>query len=579
MKARHFLVCVLVTLQFVLLSAGCGLVPPNVATFGTANPKSSGARQLNLFVGSEQEDTMKTIVQPWCQTQGWNCQYRKKGSVDQKTILQSGVYADSDGWQGDGFWFASSVWPTIGDTKGVLRDKQSMYVSPTVFATWKRVADANGWSGKPAVPILDIFNASKNNGVRIWWSNPSQSNSGATGYLSLLTALAGNSEGVPLTLDQINASALQTKAQQYVRLIEHSSPSTKDVTDTCIANKNRCDGVFTYESLVIQKNLERGSGQEPLIVVYPKEIALNDSYLTFVPNSPLTDAAVQEKEKFFLSLQQYLQTPQAISKILAIGWRAGSSPLDLKNADPTRFNSAWGIQTTLRSTPIAYPAADAITRALMLYQTSFRRPVDAVYCLDTSGSMEAGKANGRWVQVSAAAKDVFVRSEAERYQLLTHPQDLTQVLFFSDKIDYVSPLVTGDDYTALGKIYNDIVANNRGGNTDIYGCAERALSLLKTHPTFADRRPLIFLMTDGQSNTKTNPNQFLASRRVDLPTVTVIAIGFSNEADGEQLHSLADPTDGTVIYTDATAYGKDTKSNKILATDFAEAMKYALGYK
>jgi hypothetical protein len=66
---------------------------------------------------------------------------------------------------------------------------------------------------------------------------------------------------------------------------------------------------------------------------------------------------------------------------------------------------------------------------------------------------------------------------------------------------------------------------------------------------------------------------------VDLPTVTVVAIGFSNEADGEQLHSLADPTDGTVIYTDATAYGKDTKSNKILATDFAEAMKYALGYK
>ena len=579
MRVNKFIIFVLVTLV-ALLSACRGATPPKSNVSSNTNVQTSGSKQLNLFVGSEQEDTMKLIVQPWCQTQGWDCQYRKKGSVDQKTILQSGTYADSDGWQADGFWFASSVWPTIGDLKGVLRDKQSMYVSPTVFATWKHIADANGWTGKQSVPILDIFNAAKNNGLKMWWSNPSQSNSGATGYLSLLTALAGNAEGVPLTLDQINNSKLQAQAQEYVRLIEHSSPSTKDVTDACIANKNNCDGVFTYESLVIQDDQTLVANRaEPLVVVYPKEIALNDSYLTFVPNGSLTDATIQAKEKFFLSLEQYLQTPEAITKILGIGWRAGSSPLDLKNADASRFNPAWGIQTAIRSTPIAYPAADTINQALDLYQTSFRRPVDAVYCLDTSGSMGAGTKDSRWAQVSAAAQDVFVKSEAERYQLLTHPQDLTQVLFFSDKVVYESPLVTGDDYTALGKIYNDIVTNNRAGQTDIYGCAERALSLLKSHPSLAERRPIIFLMTDGQSNVGTSPDQFLAQRRSALPGVTVIAIGFSNEADGNQLHALADPTEGTVIYTDSTAFGRDSRPNKILATDFAEAMKYALGYK
>lgn len=579
MKTKPFVAFVLVTLGLIILSACRGLTPANPSNFGTSS-QTSGSHQLSLFVGSEQEDTMKTIVQPWCQTQGWNCQYRKKGSVDQKTILQSGSYVDSDGWQGDGFWFASSVWPTIGDTKGVLRDKASMYVSPTVFATWKHVADANGWTGKQSVPILDIFNAAKNNGLEMWWSNPSQSNSGATGYLSLLTALAGNSEGIPLTLDQINDAALQAKAQEYVRLIEHSSPSTKDVTDACIANKNRCDGVFTYESLVIQDDLTlTSSGQEPLVVVYPKEIALNDSYLTFVPNGPLTDAAVQEKEKFFLSLQTYLQTSEAIAKIQGIGWRAGSSPLDLTNADSSRFNPAWGIQTTIRSSPIAYPAADTINRALDLYQVAFRRPVDAIYCLDTSGSMDAGAKNSRWSQVSAATQDVFVESQAERYQLLTHPQDLTQVLFFADNVSYQSDVVTGDDYAALGKIYNDIAANKRSGGTDIYGCAERALALFKTHPALAGRRQIIFLMTDGQSNAGTSADRFLAQMHSASMAVTVIAIGFSNEADGIQLHSLADPTDGTVIYTDATAYGKDSKLNKILATDFAEAMKNTLGYK
>jgi Ca-activated chloride channel family protein len=40
--------------------------------------------------------------------------------------------------------------------------------------------------------------------------------------------------------------------------------------DDCAASPDRCDGVFTYEALVIEMNQDRvGKGQEPMTVVYP----------------------------------------------------------------------------------------------------------------------------------------------------------------------------------------------------------------------------------------------------------------------------------------------------------------------
>jgi len=580
-KNSNLLICV--TLASLILGA---CAPFSRVGSGPTAPNISSDKQLNIFIGSEQEPTMLTIVQPWCTQQGWDCQYRKKGSVDQKTILQGGTYADSDGWVGDSFWFASSVWPTIGDTKGVLRDKESMYLSPTVFATWKRIVAANGWAGKASIPVTDIFNAAKINGYKFWWSNPTQSNSGATGYISLNTAVAGNAPGVPLTMAQVNDPAIQAKIQEFVRLIDHTSPSTKDVTDNCVANPDRCDGVFTYESTLIQENIALvAAGKEPLVAVYPDEIALNDSYLTFVPSKPMTDKAVQDKETFFLSLQKYLKTSEAINKLLGLGWRAGDNPMDLKSADASVFNPAWGIETTITQAPIAYPAADVITTLLSLYQTSFRRPVDAIYCLDTSGSMGAGKPDSRWSQVVQTIKVVFDKAEAERYQILTGPQDLTQVLFFTDRPNYRSAVVVGDNYDALGSLYNDVASNTRSGNTNIYSCLEEALlqyakadSGKPLHPDMPERRRVIFLMTDGQS--EGSPAAFLDSvKKAFDGKITVIAIGFSNEADGVQLHSVANPTQGTVIYTDKDAYSTDHQTNKLLAADFSEAMKFALGYK
>ena len=100
------------------------------------------------------------------------------------------------------------------------------------------------------------------------------------------------------------------------------------------------------------------------------------------------------------------------------------------------FNPAWGIQANLREQGIQFPATAVIRSALDRYQTHYRRPVAAYYCLDGSGSMAD---NGGWDGVEDAAHQIFDQEKAAANFLQTHPQDRTTVAIFNTGIAHRRP--------------------------------------------------------------------------------------------------------------------------------------------
>jgi Ca-activated chloride channel family protein len=504
---------------------------------------------LNIIAGSEQEKILYDIVAPWCQSQGFTCNFTLKGSVDQARLLQQG---DSPY---DVFWFASTVFQQVGDRGGKLKSVKPMFLSPLVYAGWKSEMQKLGFVGRD-VSIAEILKAVESHQTTAWLTNPTQSNSGATVFFSFLNYFAGNGTGVPLTMQQLNSQPVESGITRFIRAMDQTPPTTGTLMNGCVANKERCKTLFVYEALVIEKNQELvKQGQEPLYAVYPKEsLALADSPMGFLPHSGGGNA---QKEQNFLKLQQYLLSPEAQQKLMQLGRRPATSiGLSLSNPDQSVFNPDWGIKANLRQQPITYPAADVIEAALSRYQTAYRRPVHAFYCLDGSGSMGD---NDGWNQLDSASQLLFDQSKAKQYYLQTHPEDITTVAIFNNAIAAGPWTVQGNDANQLLGLYNNIHSRGPGGGTNMYACLEEAVKQLTQQPD-QQRKRLIIIMTDGKSETGS------ASRVVTLlkgAAIPVISIAFGKDADKTQLQEVAEVSHGTVV----------SKENMI------DALREATGYK
>ena len=212
----------------------------------------------------------------------------------------------------------------------------------------------------------------------------------------------------------------------------------------CLAHPDACRTMFTYEDLVIEKNQELvEAGREPLYTVYPRgSLAISDAPLGFFPHGNDSDAG---KRQALDELQNYLLTDAGRAGQAARARAAARPPASgcpWTNPDLAVFNPDWGIQANLREQGIQYPAAPVIQSALDRYQTHYRRPVDAFYCLDGSGSMAD---NDGWAGVEDAAHQIFDQDQAALNFLQTHPEDRTTVAIFN------SGLVAGSPWTVDGQ--------------------------------------------------------------------------------------------------------------------------------
>src|SRR5689334_19204044 len=73
-------------------------------------PQPTADKTMSFVIGSESEQFMLQVVQPWFQAQGWQAPYVKLGSVDQKILLQSGKVVDQNGQAYNVVLPASQIW-------------------------------------------------------------------------------------------------------------------------------------------------------------------------------------------------------------------------------------------------------------------------------------------------------------------------------------------------------------------------------------------------------------------------------------------------------------------------------------
>ncbi|MFJ8577295.1 VWA domain-containing protein [Micromonospora sp. NPDC093277] len=528
-----------------VLLTGC---TTNEPTKDRSGAPTSGT--LRMVAGSEQQSVVETIVKPWCDSHHYRCDVTFKGSVDQARLLTAGST------DYDAYWFASSVFLQLGDRASTLRDVQPMFLTPVVFAAWRSEMDKLGFAGRSDVPIADILRAVESGRTKVWITNPTQSNSGATVLFGFLNYFAGNGPGTPLTQQQLDSPAVEQGVSRFVKAMDQTPPSTGTLMTDCLAHPDQCRAMFTYEDLVIERNAELvKAGKEPLLVAYPRgSLAVSDAPLGFLPQAGNDNA-----HQIFSELQNHLlKDADAQAALLKLGRRPATGVgLTLDKPDPNVFNPAWGIQGTINEQAIQFPAATVIQAALDRYQTRYRRPVAVHYCLDGSGSMAD---NDGWKGVQAAAGQVFDPDQAALNFLQTHPEDNTTVSVFNGDITGGSPwTVQGNDPAALRDLARKVTGYRPDGGTDMYACLIRAADEL-ARPQHGDRKRLVVLMTDGQSDTRRHDPAVAALRSAGVP---VVAIAFGRDADPTQLKEVAEATNGTFVRQD----------------DLVAALRQAAGYK
>lgn len=506
-----------------------------------ASCTNDDSKKLRIVAGSEQKSVLEQIVVPWCDKHGYSCEYDLLGSVDQARLLQSGSQ------DYDAYWFASSVFAQLGNTDSKLVDLQPMFMTPIVFAGKRAAMERLGFGAGSNVRIEDIVKAVEGGKMKVWTTNPTQSNSGATTLFAFLNHFAGNGPGQPLTMEQLDSKPVDEGIKRFVKAMDRTPPSTGTMMTECVASTD-CETLFTYEALVIEENL-KGTNPADFSVVYPQgSLAISDAPLGFLPHGDNAEA----KREIFTELQQYLLTDEeALNQIRGLGRRpANSIGLTLSDPDTAVFNPAWGIRTDIKEQGISYPSAEVIEASLDRYHTRYRKPVNTYYCIDGSGSMHGDG----WDGITKAAHEIFNPERARINLLQTGPSDTTTVSVFNHSMKAGPFTVDGNDTNALSRLEQDVVSVQPGGGTDMYGCLAKAVETVQGD----DRKKLIVLMSDGASN-RDSHNALKLAREAHIP---VIAIAFG-DADENQLQQVAGETNGAFVKSD----------------DLVAALRKAAGYK
>lgn len=509
----------------------------NIAsTCGTdSNGGSSGFSSLlghkgpfTIMSGSENK-SLEPILAEFLSSKGYELQMTYMGSVDIMFELQSG----QTGY--DAAWSASRIWFTIGDPHGLVTKEKSIMTSPVALGLRKSVAQQLGFVNNAEVSFQDILTAAEKGTIKFMMTSATQSNSGATTYLSMWSAFAGNPE--VLTMEHLNNPEIQQRVSKLLKEVSRSSASSgflKDLFLKLAARPNPpYNAMFNYESMLIETNqeLER-MGQETLYVVYPKEgMVVSDSPLGLISKDP-------DKVEVFAQLQEHLLSSRTQRELLDAGRRTGFGGI-IENPDKSVFNPAWGIDTDRILSSVNLPRAEVIQHALALYQGQLRKPSLTAMCLDFSGSMQ-----GERIQDLKEAVSIIIDPEkSAKYYLQSTPQDKFFLMPFSHEM-WDTLTLHGNQPTTAAKVIEQVKSLDPKGGTDIYRCAYSAVELLSKQD-LEQFNALVILMTDGESATDNMQffNNFWREKGHGIP---VFPIRFGN-ADPVQLEGLAQLTDSRVF--------------------------------
>lgn len=508
---------VLVVSLILILGWGCGKKP---------------IQTLRIYAGSESK-VIEPIIADFARKNDVKIEIIYGGSVDMMLDMQR------TGFPYDAVLPANSMWIRLGDRDlHRVAHEASIMRSPVVLGVKMSKAKELGWIGKD-VSVSDILEAVRTKQLKFGMTSATQSNSGASAYIGLLYALAGN-PGM-LTPEHLNDPGLQERIKEILGGVDRSSGSSGWLADMFIRKYDAMDAMFNYESMVIETNHRLIRTQkEPLYVIYPVDgQAIADSTLAFIRKADNTS-----REPLFIQLKDYLLTAKVQQMISEKGFRTGLIGMNPDKVNKKVYNPVWGIDLSRTISPIPWPAPDVIYDALRLYQTSFRKPSYTVYLLDVSGSMQ----HSGLPSLKRAMTGLLDQKYASRYFLQASDKDIVSVIPFNDQI-VDGWKISGNDPKILDSLLQNIKNLKADGGTDIYLPVMKAFDLFHQEgERIKDFLPAIILMTDGKSNqgsleqVQRHWNQLKAV--FDLPPIFGVTFG---SADVNQLRELANFTTGRVF--------------------------------
>lgn len=464
---------------FILTSCGIDKDTSNKSDSTSAFSATYSEKEpLRIVSGSENRE-LEPIIEEYAKENKENIQVDYLGSLDIMRMLQDGNISY------DAVWPASSIWLNLGDSNHILKYAETTSQTPVVFAIKKSLAQSLGFVGKD-VKTSDIIDAIRNKKLKFTMTSATQSNSGASAYLGFLNALSKDENG--LSSEDLENPKLKEDITALLGGVERSSGSSNWLVDLFL--KGDYDAMVNYEQLVIAANNKLiKEGKEPLYIIYPVDgLSISDSPLAFV------DKNDSKKEEAFKKFQDYILSDEAQDKIEKTGKRSAFGTV--RDANKDVYKKEWGIDLEKTLSPVRFPKADVILKALNTYQSEFKKPSFTIYVLDYSGSM----ADGGYDQMIRALGEVLIADKARENLLLGTKDDITYVIPFSD--DVMAHLMAKGNDQELSDLYTDLESNYTLQNsTYMYEAIIEALNIIKENKdNLSSYTPAIVVLTDGMPN-------------------------------------------------------------------------------
>ena len=507
----------------VLLGA---LVAASLAACGQRTPDD--ADTLAIRAGSEIKD-LEPLLPDIEKATGVRLVPTYSGTLEGAEAIAGGEVTDAA-------WFSSGRYLSLlpGAASRIVAQEKIM-LSPVLIGVKRAVAERFGWTDNPNVTWKDIEAKSADGSFRYAMTNPAASNSGLSALVGVASALSGSSDA--LDTGAIDKDALRAFFKGQIL----TAGSSGFLADAYVRDQDDLDGIVNYESILMSLNAA-GKLHEPLTLVYPKEGIITADYPLMLLNA--------EKQAAFDKVTAYLRTPEVQERIMHDTLRRPAIP-------GVALDAAFPTQTLIE---LPFPAKlETIDALITAYLDEERKPASAIFVLDVSSSMEGQRLDDLKTSMKAltgtdtSLTGKFARFRArEQVTIVTFASDVVDVRDFT--IDDTDP--TGPDMTAI-RDYVDGLTTEDG--TAIYSGLERAYAVVgERQDADPDRLYSIVLMTDGENNSGTDPEDF--PDRYDaladaVKAVHVYPILFGDSSK-DAMAAIATLTGGTVF--NATTTGLST---------------------
>lgn len=512
----------MILLAFVLLiAAACDQIS-SPSEYASDPLVSERGTSLQILM-SDDLQPLEPIVSEYLGTRedGTSIQITYEGISKIRNILQSSdcIY--------DAVWLSSSVHLNMVSGGQKLSNTGFTCVSPVVFAVKESKAIELNLTGE--LSVSDIVLAVSSGNLSFVIPNVTQTNSGLTAYLGLVSGLSGNP--TVLSREHLKNPKLQEDLISLFSAVERSSGSDQFVTELLMDQRYDC--TVSSEATMIQLNRElEAAGKETMRLLYPLGgVTINDYPLVYI------NKGEAEKLEAFLDFQNFVMGEKGREFLVNLGMRIDFGGL-IAPEHYDIFKEEWGIKTKEYISSIVYPRQDFVIESLDFYLTLFRKPSFTVFCLDFSGSMGW---NSGYEQLMEAMDYILSPEKAgQDFIQFTEKDKIAIVVFNSD----VKVVASGNGDETL-KMLSKLKSYRPGGLTAMHRGLMRAIEQFDTD--LSQYTVSIINMTDGEATEDTHFQSGLEKNYQNGTVAIPIYSIMFGDASSSQLEPIAAYSGGKIF--------------------------------